>query len=128
MCVDECLGYGTMKYIALVEDNPLSLRVLETLLKRLLPQDVWKIVSVSLAKDAIHLIEQMKFEYIFLDLHLPDGSGEDIARACKTTILNSNAILIAMTAYEGIRHDKLFSFSMEKPITKLQLQDIFDKN
>ncbi len=118
---------ASTKHIVLCEDNPLSLRVLQTLLTRLLPQEVWKIVSVSLAKDAMNLIEQMKFEYIFLDLHLPDGSGEEIAKACKTTILNANSVLIAMTAYERIPKHDLFSFSLEKPVSMSQLSEIFKR-
>ncbi len=116
-----------MKYILAIDDNPISLRIIQTLLKRSLSQDVWKIVSVSLAKEAMNLIEQMKFEYIFLDLHLPDGSGEEIARACKTTILNADTILIAMTAYEQIPNHDLFSYSLEKPVSMSQLNDIFKK-
>ncbi len=117
-----------MKYVLVCDDNPISLRIIQTLLKRLLSQDVWRIVCVSRAKEAMDMIEHIQFEYMFLDLRLPDGSGEAIARACKTTILNANSVLIAMTAYEHIsNHHDLFSVSLEKPITFPQLRAIFEQ-
>lgn len=116
--------HGNVKHVLITEDNPVSMRILQTLLTRTLPKTGWRIHTATNATHAMYLIEQTKFEFIFLDLMLPDGNGEDVARQCRTTTLNANATLIAMTAYEQTANPYPFSYRFEKPITVAQLKQV----
>ena len=57
--------------------------------------------TISSARDAIR---KSIYDYYFLDLNLPDGSGFDLVSLIKER--NTSAKIIAISAYDGLREIK----------------------
>jgi len=104
----------------LAEDNPITAKILETLLIRL----GCRVVVVSDGSEAISVAHgDIKFDCILMDLHMPVVDGESAARHIKsTTNKNSTVPIIAVSAYGNAETaSTLFAAAMSKPVSKADL-------
>jgi two-component system aerobic respiration control sensor histidine kinase ArcB len=72
------------------------------------------------AKKALELVEKIKYQLIFIDLGLPDMTGNDLAKLLKG---QAKTKLIAVTAFsaEKIKNECLsngFDYFIEKPLNE----------
>ncbi|KAJ7781081.1 hypothetical protein B0H16DRAFT_1497019 [Mycena metata] len=105
----------------LAEDNPITAKIIETLLIRL----GCRCVVVADGSEAISVaMGDIKFDCILMDLHMPVLDGEGAARYIKNTnSKNTNTHIIAVSAYGGADPDDggLFTASLSKPLQKADL-------
>lgn len=104
-------------------------------------EDIGLMVSVFLRKagiEAVYLnritpaltvIESKDFDYYFLDLNLPDGTGFDLIPSIK--LRNEDARIIIISAYDGhTETSKAEEFGVKafikKPFTKQQILATLD--
>ncbi|KAI0251301.1 hypothetical protein BJV78DRAFT_1212358 [Lactifluus subvellereus] len=106
----------------LAEDNPITAKIIETLLSRLgcrciVVQDGAEAISVAMG--------DIKFDCILMDLHMPVVDGESAARYIKSTNnKNTSTPIIAVSAYSGAdmgEASTLFAASLSKPLQKADL-------
>ncbi|KAK7695966.1 hypothetical protein QCA50_000605 [Cerrena zonata] len=107
----------------LAEDNPITAKIIETLLIRL----GCRCVVVADGSEAISVaMGDIKFDCILMDLHMPILDGEGAARYIKTTNnKNANTPILAVSAYgsdtiEALKND-LFASFLAKPVQKADL-------
>ncbi|KAJ4481722.1 hypothetical protein C8J55DRAFT_474179 [Lentinula edodes] len=111
----------------LAEDNPITAKIIETLLIRL----GCRCVVVADGSEAISVaMGDIKFDCILMDLHMPVLDGEGAARYIKSTnSKNTNAPIIAISAYSAAGEqgdsNNLFAASLAKPLQKADLIAVF---
>ncbi|KAG0229331.1 hypothetical protein BGW41_003065 [Actinomortierella wolfii] len=102
-----------------VEDNPISAKILETILTRL----NCRCVVVRNGAEAIRCAmgSSVKFDMIFMDIRLPIIDGETATRMIKST-QNTNSLtpIIAVTAFPDLAA-QIFDDMIVKPVTKQEL-------
>ncbi|KAI0638068.1 hypothetical protein C8Q77DRAFT_1047205 [Trametes polyzona] len=106
----------------LAEDNPITAKIIETLLIRL----GCRCVVVADGSEAISVaMGDIKFDCILMDLHMPILDGEGAARYIKSTNnKNSSTPIIAVSAYSGSEASEangLFAAYIAKPVQKADL-------
>jgi serine/threonine-protein kinase RIM15 len=106
----------------LAEDNPITAKIIETLLIRL----GCRCVVVADGSEAISVaMGDIKFDVILMDLHMPVLDGEGAARYIKNTnSKNTNTPIIAVSAYSGSEPPEangLFAGALSKPVQKADL-------
>ncbi|KAI0268368.1 hypothetical protein BC834DRAFT_968556 [Gloeopeniophorella convolvens] len=106
----------------LAEDNPITAKIIETLLIRL----GCRCVVVADGSEAIGVaMGDIKFDCILMDLHMPVVDGESAARYIKSTNnKNTSTPIIAVSAYSGAdigEASTLFAASLAKPLQKADL-------
>ncbi|KAF9568985.1 hypothetical protein CPC08DRAFT_757187 [Agrocybe pediades] len=106
----------------LAEDNPITAKIIETLLIRL----GCRCVVVADGSEAISVaMGDIKFDCILMDLHMPVLDGEGAARYIKSTNgKNTNTPIIAVSAYSGTdpsETNNVFAASLAKPLQKADL-------
>ena len=97
----------------LVVDDDLSL---QELFKSFLKKIGFSRVVVGTAKDAIHSLRKQKFDLMFLDLQLPDGTGDEVYKTAKQIDPDLNVIVI--TGYPD--SDMLDRILQISPVTVLK--------
>jgi len=108
----------------IVEDEPLSRQYIRSLLKRFPEVDL--IAEATTQEDAIHLIEQLNPDLIFLDIELHTGTGFEVLRRLKT----HNFYVVFTTALEdhAIKIIKLSGvLFLQKPIDADELNSYVKK-
>lgn len=111
--------------VLLVEDDPNDVTLVK---KKLHPFHV----SLEVARSSIEAIEQLKirkFDVTFLDLRLDGGSGLDVLRYARSSLIQT--IFIVLTGVDD--HNPMIKealaegaqFVLQKPITSEHLQIIF---
>jgi len=91
-------GLNTKKYILLVEDEPIALRVHQMMLERL----GYVVVHATTASKALAEYKEKKFNVILLDYGLPDFSGIELCKKIRSyEQLNrkEKSIALMLTAY-----------------------------
>ncbi|PFH51406.1 hypothetical protein AMATHDRAFT_59149 [Amanita thiersii Skay4041] len=106
----------------LAEDNPITAKIIETLLIRL----GCRCVVVSDGSEAISVaMGEIKFDCILMDLHMPVLDGGSAARYIRSTNgKNASTPIVAVSAYGGADPsdaDNLFAASLSKPLQKADL-------
>jgi len=106
----------------LAEDNPITAKIIETLLIRL----GCRCVVVADGSEAISVaMGDIKFDCILMDLHMPILDGEGAARYIKTTNnRNATTPIIAVSAYgsdSNETNNNLFAAYLAKPVQKADL-------
>ncbi|KIL70172.1 hypothetical protein M378DRAFT_67303 [Amanita muscaria Koide BX008] len=110
----------------LAEDNPITAKIIETLLIRL----GCRCIIVSDGSEAISVaMGDIKFDCILMDLHMPVLDGESAARYIKSTNgKNACTPIIAVSAYSGTDpsdvSNSLFAASLCKPVQKADLLNV----
>lgn len=80
--------------ILVVEDDPATVQLLDAKLG----EQGYKITSTSSPHDALELIEQIRFDLVFIDAKLPSMTGLDLYLAIKK--VNPSAVAIMITGME----------------------------
>ncbi|GLB33957.1 putative cheY-homologous receiver domain containing protein [Lyophyllum shimeji] len=106
----------------LAEDNPITAKIIETLLVRL----GCRCVVVADGSEAISVaMGDIKFDCILMDLQMPVLDGEGAARYIRSTnSKNTNTPIIAISAYSGTDPNEtsnVFTASLSKPLQKADL-------
>ncbi|RDB22536.1 Serine/threonine-protein kinase cek1 [Hypsizygus marmoreus] len=106
----------------LAEDNPITAKIIETLLIRL----GCRCVVVADGSEAISVaMGDIKFDCILMDLQMPVLDGESAARYIRSTnSKNTNTPIIAVSAYSGTdpsETSNVFTASLSKPLQKPDL-------
>jgi excisionase family DNA binding protein len=98
--------------VLVVDDDP----DLQELFKVFLKKIGFSRVVVGTAKDAIHSLRKQKFDLMFLDLQLPDGTGDEVYKTAKQIDPDLNVIVI--TGYpDSEMLDRILQIS---PVTVLK--------
>lgn len=110
----------------LAEDNPITAKIIETLLVRL----GCRCVVVSDGSEAISVaMGDIKFDCILMDLQMPVLDGEGAARYIKSTNgKNTNTPIISVSAYSGMdpnERSNVFDAALAKPLQKADLLNAF---
>ncbi len=87
------------KTILVVEDNPISFRLTEIILKRLR----MNIINAKTGKEAISKLDQNKIDLILMDINMPEMDGYTATRNIRKS--NKKIPIIAQTAY-AMREEK----------------------
>ncbi|KAL9540410.1 hypothetical protein MBANPS3_009696 [Mucor bainieri] len=102
----------------IADDNPISCKILETILQLL----QCRCVIVRNGAQAIRCAmgDKVQFDFIFMDIRMPIIDGEAAARMIKSTNnINRNTPIIAVTAYERtLQLASVFDDTLCKPVTK----------
>lgn len=99
-------NFEKLKFL-IVEDNELNLKITEDILK-----DVGaEVILATSGKKALKELEKNRFDFILLDLELPDIHGFDILRYIRTsekrTMRSTQVIVVTAHFYAG-QKDKVF--------------------
>jgi CheY-like chemotaxis protein len=83
--------------------------------------------TASNVSDAINLIENNTYDALVIDMHLPDGTGIDIAKRAREK--DSEAKIAALTIYpsEYEEYKEYFDLFLKKPIMIDSYKDNFIK-
>jgi len=115
--------------VLIAEDNPISQKILETLLTRM----GCRCVSVNDGAEALAAaMADIRFDVIILDLMMPNITGDEVARMIRSTHnANLSTPIIAVTSYElqqaNLGAGTLFSAILSKPLAKRDLVDCLAK-
>ena len=106
--------------VLVVDDDP----DLQELFKAFLKKIGFSRVVVGTAKDAISSLRKQKFDLMFLDLQLPDGTGDEVYKTAKQIDPDLNVIVI--TGYpDSEMLDRILQISpvivLKKPLKIEQL-------
>ncbi|ORY28595.1 hypothetical protein BCR39DRAFT_559411 [Naematelia encephala] len=115
--------------VLIAEDNPISQKILETLLTRM----GCRCICVEDGPQALAAtMGSIRFDVIVCDIHMPVVNGEQVARMIRSTNNhNQNTPIIAATSYE--QHESiseegtLFSAVLAKPVSKTALIQCLSK-
>ncbi|KAF9955677.1 hypothetical protein BGZ72_003500 [Mortierella alpina] len=102
-----------------VDDNPISAKILETILTRL----SCRCVVMRNGAEAIRCaMGSVKFDIIFMDIRMPIIDGETATRMIKST-QNTNSLtpIIAVTAFPDLAA-QIFDYMMVKPVTREEIE------
>ncbi|KAF8980960.1 hypothetical protein BGZ46_003420 [Entomortierella lignicola] len=102
-----------------VDDNPISAKILETILTRL----NCRCVVMRNGAEAIRCaMGSVKFDVIFMDIRMPIIDGETATRMIKST-QNTNSLtpIIAVTAFPDLAA-QIFDSMLVKPVTKEEIE------
>lgn len=110
----------------LAEDNPITAKIIETLLVRL----GCRVIVVADGSEAISVaMGDIKFDCILMDLQMPVLDGEGAARYIKSTNgKNTNTPIIAVSAYSGTDPNEtsnVFDAALSKPLQRADLLNVF---
>lgn len=110
----------------LAEDNPITAKIIETLLIRL----GCRCVVVADGSEAISVaMGDIKFDCILMDLQMPVLDGEAAARYIKSTnSKNTNSPIVAVSAYSSTDPNEMsnvFDAALSKPLQKADLLAVF---
>ncbi|KIK29322.1 hypothetical protein PISMIDRAFT_89557 [Pisolithus microcarpus 441] len=112
----------------LAEDNPITAKIIETLLTRL----GCRCVVVADGTEAISVaMGDIKFDCILMDLYMPALDGESAARFIKlTNNKNNSTAIISVSAYSATDanvSNSLFAASLGKPLQRADLLAVMRK-
>lgn len=113
--------------ILIVEDNELDALIVKTLL-----QPHFNIETVKNGDDALAIIEDIKFDFILIDLNLGNDSmdGVNLMRQIRSTPKHKLIKIFAVTAYaedEGLIVKDGFDEIFIKPVIKEEIFDHINK-
>jgi len=113
------------KTVLIIDDEEELCMLMELVLER----EHFIAESIHVLGEALHTIEKMKPDYIFLDNHLPDGKGIDFIRKMIDTC--PGAKIVMMTAHnekqlnEKALHEGA-SYFLHKPFNRNNIENIIN--
>lgn len=115
-----------LKKILILDDEEAIRFVLHKLIERVGPCEIYEAATL---KEAITLCETHKFDLLFLDHHIPDGIGWDIAGKIRENPEKyGNPKIVGMSG--SIVYDpesKIFDTYIEKPFSVKELMPTINK-
>lgn len=113
------------KNVLIIDDEEELCMLMELVLER----EHFRARSIHVLEDAIHTIQQLKPDYIFLDNHLPDGKGIDFIK--KMIEAYPPAKIVMMTAHdEKLLNEKAIhegaSYFLHKPFNRNNIENIIN--
>lgn len=112
------------KNILLVEDDIIAQRIEKDILERF----KFKIDIVDNGQEAIKLAQQNAYQYIFIDISLPDMDGFTLAETLQQEPIRTTAPLIALSVHADALHKQCAQDSgMNQFIRKPLTVDICEK-
>ena len=114
--------------ILAVDDNPLDILILQTLL-----QHHFKLKTVSSGKAALKIIEEIDFDMILMDINLGDETlnGTDTMKLIRKNSKYQHIKIFAVTAYaedESFYINEGFDELYIKPVIKEDIFEFINKN
>jgi CheY-like chemotaxis protein len=112
--------------LLVVEDDPASLELMAEVFRSLKT----KVRAVSDSQNAAGLVNQERFDGIFLDLEMPNLHGFDLARAIRKSSWNKSTPIIIVTGRDqGDTMRQAFSigatFFLQKPVNRQKVSILF---
>ena len=99
------VGKDTMKKILLVEDDPDIIELLNLNLK----EPAYCLISCTTANEALLNIKKTSFDFILLDIGLPDKDGVEVCRAIRSEQLKTPIMMLSARSEEI---DKVLALEM----------------
>lgn len=114
--------------ILIVEDNPIDALIVQTLL-----QPHFNIETVTNWKDAISIIEDIKFDFVLMDINLGDPiiNGITLMKMIKENPKHQYLKFFAVTAFPDDDEDYInqgFDELFIKPVIKEEIFDFINKS
>ncbi|MES2513551.1 MAG: response regulator [Bacteroidota bacterium] len=114
--------------ILIVEDNQLDTLIVKTLL-----QNHFNLETVSTGQEALHIIEEIKFDIILMDIKLGNQSmdGTTLMKVIKSNDKYKNIKIFAVTAYAENETQFItegFDGLYVKPVIKEEIFEFLNKN
>jgi DNA-binding response OmpR family regulator len=100
--------------ILIVEDDESTRRVLGSLFRR----RGWRVITAASLSEGVYLLDEDP-DWVFLDLMLPDGDGENLLRVMRVHDLPSQVVVttaVSDPARLAKVHDLQPDFMLQKPI------------
>lgn len=117
-----------MLIIALIDDDPISTFVTEKLISKNVTEPC-QFYKYQNAKDALKEIYNIKPNYLFLDLNMPDMSGWDFLDMLDTSRNDSEIYILSSSVDErDIHKAKKYDFVkafFSKPLIRKYIKSIF---
>ena len=113
----------------LVVENDVDTRTFFRLLLAQLGHEVETAAGVG---DALSVLSQSRYDAMFVDIGLADGSGWDLMDTCKASAVPCPPYAVAMTGY-GLPEDRArsaaagFRHHLVKPFSPAQLKPLLDE-
>ncbi len=106
---------GDLPNILIVDDHPINQKLMVTMLERL----GYNPDTADDGEDAIRLANHQVYDYIFMDVQMPNVDGLEATRRIRQLANGERSIIIAMTAdvMEGIK-GRCFAAGMDDYISK----------
>lgn len=87
--------------------------------------------DVADGRTAIALIEEQRYDGIFLDLNMPGVHGLDVAKSIRSSALNKQTPIVVVTAQKDLEslrlaHQAGATFTLTKPVDLKALKKLFD--
>lgn len=119
--------------ILVVDDIDINLMVISTVLKIRFPQA--NLIECHSGKEAIEMIEANRFDLIFLDLHMPDLNGFEVAKHIREQEIIQQTTPIPIVAVSAEKESNIyqqleingFTAYLQKPISKLTMNTLITK-
>ena len=109
--------------ILVVDDNEDNRIILELILKKYSP----KIFTAQNGLEAIKMANEQRPELIFMDLNLPDISGQEATRIIKNELQETKIIALTGDLYaieKEMKNGNLFELCLSKPFDRDQIKNI----
>lgn len=102
-----------------MDDNLINLKILYKILTKLFPNSL--VVKLSNSSTILKLIEQEKFDLVFLDIEMPPINGVEIAKRIRSIKKHNKLGLIAVTTKSTEKDMKIYrkigiDFTFKKPM------------
>jgi two-component system sensor histidine kinase BarA len=98
-----------------VDDNPANLKLIAALLN----EHVENVITCSSGQEALNKAQSQHFDMILMDIQMPHMDGVTAREKIKTTTLNANTPVIAVTAHAMAgERDRLLKAGMDDYVTK----------
>jgi CheY-like chemotaxis protein len=112
--------------LLVVEDDPASLELMAEVFTSLKAE----VRPISDSEKAADLVNQEKFDGIFLDLEMPKMNGFDLARRIRRSSWNKSAPIVIVTGRDDRRTmQEIFAvgatFYLQKPVDRQRLTSLF---
>lgn len=114
------------KKALIVDDSKLNLKVAENVLKNFLVTTE----SVTSGLECLSCVNSKKYDIIFMDIMMPNMSGEEVLRKLRENGVNTPVIALTADAIEGQEEKYMsegFDGYISKPINKEKLSYVLNK-
>lgn len=114
------------KNALIVDDSKLNLKVAENVLKNFLVTTE----SVTSGLECLSCVNSKKYDIIFMDIMMPNMSGEEVLRKLRENGVNTPVIALTADAIEGQEEKYMsegFDGYISKPINKEKLSYVLNK-